>query len=473
MPAAPADMLIRQPARRRTELGLLVLVVVVTLSADVLAGLGSTGHLPRHLIDLAVGLVVLLGVAHLANRRYAPEADPVLLPIAGFLNGLGWVLIDRLDKDPSIRATYGSGLAFHQALWSAIGIGVYVATVIAIQRSRDLERYRFLLALAGAVLLVLPLAPFIGEDLYGARLWIHLGPVSFQPVELAKIAFAIFLASWFVEKRELFQRPTARVGRLLVPDPRPLGPVLVAWAFAMLAMTAEHNVGFALLIFVIFLSMLWVATGRLAYIGLGAVLFVLGAVVGDALLPQVSQRITIWLHPWAHATTSAYQIVQSLYAFGSGGIAGAGLGLGHPAYVPVVVSDFIFAAIGDELGLIGATAIVVAFLLIVGSGLRIALAARSDFARLLATGLTITIGFQAFFIMAGVVRLLPLTGVTLPFVAYGGSSLVANYLLLGILNRIADEGQGGGPPGRRLRRRASVPLPGPVGQSRVGEDALS
>lgn len=423
----------RPKPRRRTELGLLALVVPITLAADVLASLGLHDRVPPHLDIVAAGSIALVLAAHLATRFLAPDADPIILPVATLLNGIGWVMVQRLDAP----------LALRQALWSTVGILVYIGVLGILRHSRDLERYRFLLAVAGAILFVLPLAPGIGETINGARLWVHLGPVSFQPVELAKVALVVFLASWLVEKRELLSRPTARIGRHLWPDPRPLGPVVVAWAFAMLAMTAEHNVGFALLIFTIFLAMVWTATGRLAYLGAGAVLFGLGSVVGYAILPQVSVRISIWLNPWAQANGAGFQIVRSLYALGTGGLTGTGLGLGHPNDVPVAVSDFIFAAIGNEMGLIGTVAVLVAYVLLVGSGFRIALSARNPFAKLVATGLSTTLGLEAFFIMAGVVRLLPLTGLALPFVAYGGSSLVANYLLLAILNRIADEAEPG------------------------------
>ncbi len=332
-------------------------------------------------------------------------------------------------------------LALHQAMWTAIGVVVYVLGLATVRHSRDLERYRYLLGVGGVGMLLLPLVPHLGVDVNGSRLWVRLGPVSFQPVEIAKIALVIFFASSFGEKRDLISTPTVRVGNLLLPDPRVLGPLVAAWGFAMLAMVAEHNVGFAFLIFVIFLSMLWVATGRVAYLAVGAVLFVVGAWIGSLLFAHVDARIVAWLHPWSHVNTVGYQIVQAQYALGWGGITGTGLGLGHPSYVPVVISDFIFAAFGEEMGLVGTTSLVIAFLILVGAGLRAALSARSDFSKLAAAGLTAVLGFQAFFIMAGIVRLLPLTGVTLPFVAYGGSSLVANYVLIALIMRISNEGE--------------------------------
>ncbi len=417
--------------RRRTELGLMLLGALTTCFAYLLSHTATTGRLIGT-SDVLLAVVALIPMGgHLANRRWAPDADPVILPTAALLNGLGWVMVVRLDP----------ALALHQAMWTAIGVVVYVLGLATVRHSRDLERYRYLLGVGGVGMLLLPLVPHLGVDVNGSRLWVRLGPVSFQPVEIAKIALVIFFASSFGEKRDLISTPTVRVGNLLLPDPRVLGPLVAAWGFAMLAMVAEHNVGFAFLIFVIFLSMLWVATGRVAYLAVGAVLFVVGAWIGSLLFAHVDARIVAWLHPWSHVNTVGYQIVQAQYALGWGGITGTGLGLGHPSYVPVVISDFIFAAFGEEMGLVGTTSLVIAFLILVGAGLRAALSARSDFSKLAAAGLTAVLGFQAFFIMAGIVRLLPLTGVTLPFVAYGGSSLVANYVLIALIMRISNEGE--------------------------------
>jgi cell division protein FtsW (lipid II flippase) len=415
--------------RRRTELGLLALAALVTVFAYVLASLGQEARIPAHLGPF---LAVILGlglVAHIANRRLAPDANPIVLPIASLLNGIGYVFVARLNH----------AQAQFQAEWSVVGVFAYVATLWLVRRTRDLDRYRYLLLLVGLGLLLTPLLPHIGEDIGGERLWVHFGPLSFQPVELAKLALVVFFASYFTEKRELLALPTLRVGNRLLPDPRTLGPILVAWGFSLLIMTAERDVGFSLLIFVVFVLMLWMTTGRVAYLLVGVVLFAIGTFVGAHLFTQVGERISVWIDPWKHATTSGYQVVQGEYALGSGGLTGTGLGLGHPNLIPVVTSDFIFAAIGEELGLLGTTAIVVAFVVLVGAGLRIALTARSEFTKLLAAGFTLTIGLQAFFIMAGIVRLLPLTGVTLPFVAYGGSSLLANYVLVALLVRASNE----------------------------------
>ena len=426
---SPARRRRRTSPRRTTELGLLVLGALITVGAYVLASLGKTATIPPHTFAFLAVVVGLGLAAHMATRVFAPDADPILLPLVALLNGLGYVFIARLNYK----------LASLQSVWTALGVGAYIGTLALVRRSRDLERYRYLLAVAGLGLMLAPLAPVVGRTINGARLWVRMAGVSFQPVELAKIALAIFFASYFVEKRNVLSEPTLRVGNRLLPDPRPMGPVLLAWGLSMVVMTAERDIGFSLLFFVMFIAMLWVSTGRVAYLMVGAVLFLLGAFLAVHLFGHVHERITIWLNPWPYRDRSGYQIVQAQYALGSGGLAGSGLGLGRPQVIPVVASDFIFAAIGEELGLLGTSAIIFSFMLFVGAGLRTALRARSEFAGLLAAGVTAVIGFQAFFIMAGVVRLLPLTGVTLPFVAYGGSSLIANYILLALLQRISAE----------------------------------
>jgi cell division protein FtsW (lipid II flippase) len=317
-----------------------------------------------------------------------------------------------------------------------VGVGAYILTLVLVRRSRDLDRYRYLLLLAAVALMLAPLIPHVGRNIRGARLWVFIGPFNGQPVELAKLALCIFFASYFVEKRELLSVPTLRVGNRLMLDPRPLVPILVAWGFTMLVLGAEHDIGFALLIFVLFMAMLWLTSGRWNYLVLGTVLFVAGAFAADRLFTQVNVRIAEWLHPVYNG-----QIMEGIYGLGSGSLLGTGLGFGDIHSIPEVHSDFIFAAFGTEMGLLGTTAIVFAFILLVGAGLRTAQTARSEFAQMVAAGLTVIIGFQALFIMAGIVRLLPLTGITLPFMAYGGSSLVANYVLVALLMRISDEGE--------------------------------
>jgi cell division protein FtsW (lipid II flippase) len=412
--------------RRDTELGLLLLVAIVIAGAYTLASLGKTASIPANIGPFLAIILGLLGLAHAALRRFAPHADAVLLPIAGLLNGLGYVFIARLNRD----------LARLQTTWTALGIVAFIVTLVVVRRSRDLQRYRYSFALLGVGLLMMPMLPAVGRNINGSRLWVRFGPVNFQPGELAKIALATFFAAYLVEKRELL----SDFGRgRMFPQPRALGPILLAWGASLLVMTAEKDLGSSLLFFALFIGMLWVATDRNAYLGLGAVLFALGATFAYDTFGHVQERVRIWLDPWPYAQNQAYQLVQGLYAMGSGGLVGAGMGLGSPQKIPAAATDFIFAAIGEETGLLGTIAIVTAFLVIVTVGLRIALRAEQPFEKLLATGLTMILGVQTFIIIGGVTRIVPLTGITLPFVSYGGSSLIANYVLLALLLRISND----------------------------------
>ena len=428
--------------RRRTELGLLVLGSLIVVATYVLASLGTTSKIPPNLVLFLAIVLGLAAVAHVANRFLAPDANPVLLPIVTLLNGLGYVMIAVIGQ-----RRYPPRL---QAAWTAVGITMYVATLLVLRRSRDLDRYRYILLLVAVFLMLSPLIPHLGEAVAvrngpSVRLFVKIGPLSGQPVELAKILLCVFFASYFSEKQELLSIPTVRLGNRLVIDPRPLVPIVMAWGLAMVVLAAERDVGFALLIFVLFIAMLWLATGRGRYIVFGMGLFAVGAFAANRLFSQVGERVANWLHPWTRVGLpgGSDQLVQGIYGLGTGGLIGTGLGFGQAniSHIPEVGSDYIFAAIGTELGLLGTSLVVFAFVLIVGAGLHIAQTARSDFARLLATGLTVILGMQAFFIMAGIVRLLPLTGITLPFMAYGGSSLVANYVLVALLMRISDEGE--------------------------------
>jgi cell division protein FtsW (lipid II flippase) len=437
-------------ARRRTELGLIVLAVLLTGGLYVLASLGKASRLPANLGPFLLIVCGLLLLAHLAMRRWAPRADATLLPTAGLLNGIGYVFIARLNPH----------LAGLQATWTAIGIGAFIATLIVVRRARDLERYRYTFAFVGLALLLLPLLPVVGENVNGARLWVRLGAVTFQPGELAKIALAIFFASYMVERADLLRQGTKRVGRFLVLDPRYLAPVLGAWALSLLIFLFENDLGSSFLFFALFISMLWVATGRAYYLSLGVVLFAAGAAFALKVIGHAKGRVQAWRNPWPIYNSGGYQIIQGLFAMAAGGTFGDGPGLGSPQRIPEAATDFIFAAIAEELGLLGAAAIVAAFLLMVGTGLRIAIRCERPFEKLLATGLSIILGVQSFVIIGGVTRIIPLTGITLPFVSYGGSSLVANYILLALLLRISDD-SATPTPGRAARAEEQTALAGP------------
>ncbi len=429
---------------------------LATAALYVIASLGAKSRIPPHIGPFLAVLVGLSLAVHVANRWLAPQANPVILPLAALLNGLGYVVIAR----------WNPAFAKAQAGWVAIGAGLYVLTLLVVRRTRDLDRYRYLLLLAAVLLMLAPLVPKVGLNINGARLWVRVLGVQFQPVEIAKVVLCIFFASYFAEKKELLSIPTARIGNRLVLDPRPLLPIVLAWGFAMLVIAAENDIGFAMLIFTLFITMLWVATGRATYLVVGVVIFAVGAVVAAHLFGQVHQRISIWLDPWKSITGSGQQLAYGWFSLGHGGVGGTGLGQGIlSGQVPYLTSDMILAGIGEEMGLMGTSVVVIAYVLLVGAGLHVAQRARSDFSRLVATGLTAILGFQAFFIMAGVLRLLPFTGITLPFVAYGGSSLVTNYAVVALLLRISDEAASagtsspdGGPAGVPARR--SPPLPG-------------
>lgn len=414
--------------RRSTELGLVLLGGVVTAALYTLASLGRTASIPADIgpfLGIVLGLVL---VAHLATRRFAPGADGVLLPVAGLLNGVGYVFIARLDED----------LAGLQAVWTAVGIAAFIATLVVVRRTRVLEGYRYTLMFIGIGLLLLPLVPGVGRTINGARIWVSLGPVSFQPGEFAKIVLAVFFASYLVEKREVLAMASVRLGPVMLPDLRHFGPVLLAWGASLIVMFYERDLGSSLLFFAVFVVMLWVATERVSYLAVSMLLFAGGALLAWRVFSHVQVRVNNWLDPWQDVAGDGFQTVQGTFALAFGGVTGTGLGLGSPGRIPAAETDFIFAAIGEELGLAGTTAVLVAFLLMVGTGLRIALQADNPFEKLLAAGLTTILGLQSFIIMGGVIRLVPLTGITLPFVSYGGSSLVANYVLLALLMRISD-----------------------------------
>ncbi|MGE3622191.1 MAG: FtsW/RodA/SpoVE family cell cycle protein [Acidimicrobiia bacterium] len=425
-----------QAVRRNTELGLILLGTLATVGAYLLASLAQDASIPGNLGPFLGVLLGLQLVAHLAVRRFAPEADGTLVPIAGLLNGLGYVFIVRLDE---ARAE-PQGLAGLQAAWAGVGIVALVATLVVIRRTRSLERYRYTIGLIGVGLLLLPLVPGVGREINGAKIWVALGPIRFQPGEFAKIALAVFFASYLVEKRELLAVSSRRLGPIALPDLKHLGPVLLAWGVSLVVMIAERDLGSSLLFFALFVALLWVSTERVTYLVLGALLFAAGSMFAYSQFTHVQERVDIWLDPWADPKDDGYQIVEAQFALAAGGVTGTGLNLGSPTRIPYVETDFIFAAVGEELGLVGATAVLFAYMLMVGAGLRIAIRAATPFDRLLATGLTTLLGVQSFLIIAGVIRVLPLTGVTLPFMSYGGSSLVANYVLLALLLRISEEG---------------------------------
>ena len=414
-------------ARRRSELGLVLLAAFITGAAYVLASLGKNASLPARVGPFLASLLLLLVCAHVGVRRFAPGASPLLLPLATLLHGVGYVFIARLSDR----------LAGLQATWSLVAVVAFIGVLVVVRRVTDLLRYQYTFLFLGVVLQLLPLVPGVGFSSGGARIWVSIGPINFQPGEFAKLCLALFFAGYLAEQREVMSTAGKRVLGVQLPEMRTFLPVLLAWGVSVVVMVAEKDLGSSLLFFTLFVVMLWVATERTGYLVFGGGLFVLGAVVAYQLFSHVRDRFTIWLDPWSQYNGKGYQIVQGMFGFAEGGLSGTGLGLGDPGRIPAVKNDFIFAAVGEELGLFGATAVLVAFVLLMGSGLRTALRTDNAFEKLLAVGLTTILGVQAFIILAGVLRVLPLTGVTLPFMSYGGSSLVSNYMLLALLIAIS------------------------------------
>jgi cell division protein FtsW (lipid II flippase) len=425
------DNSVTQPSPSRSlELSLLALAWIITTSFYVLASLGAKGHLPTR-IWLFLGAVVLVTLGmHLVIRKLAPRSSQVLLPVATLLNGLGYVEIARWNPT---RAAY-------QAAWFFISALGLVATLWFVRRTKDLDRFRYITLVLALGLLIVPLVPGIGISVYGARLWVGLGPVTFQPVELSKILLVFFFASYFATNRNLLSTPSQRLGGRTIVPPKVLLPILAAWGFSLAVLGAENDIGFAMLLFTLFIAMLWLATGLRTYVAMGVTLLVAGMYLASKFFTQVHQRVSLWLDPWsAHNLAFSHQLAYGWFSLAAGGVTGTGLGLGQSGNIPEITSDMIFVAVGEELGFLGLILVVSLFVVFVGEGFRIAQRASNDFVRLAAAGLSALMGFQAFFIMAGVLRLLPFTGITVPFMAYGGSSLFSNYIIVALLLRISDE----------------------------------
>lgn len=421
---------------RNLELILLVAAAALAGAAYALASLGRNATMPADLLPFLGAVLGLLVVAHLVLRRFAPLADPTLLPVVALLNGLGYVFIARLAND----IDDAEALPGLQATWTAVGIVAFTATLVLVPRTKVLDKYRYLAAMVGIILLLLPLLPIIGREVNAARIWVRLGPVNFQPGEFAKLALAVFIASYLAEKRDVLRLARRRFGPFFLPEPRQLAPVAGAWGISLLVMVAEKDLGSSLLLFLVVVVMLWVATARISYVLGGMALFALGGWFASTRFGHVTDRLDVWLDPFSDPDGVGFQPVEATFALAQGGLTGTGPGRGEPYRIPEVETDFIFAAIGEELGLIGSTGVLVAFIALVASGLRIAGGTRDDFSKLLATSLAALIGLQAFIIIGGIVRVVPLTGITLPFVSYGGSSLVANYVLVALLLRISHDG---------------------------------
>ncbi|MDP9303737.1 MAG: FtsW/RodA/SpoVE family cell cycle protein [Actinomycetota bacterium] len=416
---------------RNRELAFLIVVGALTAVGFASVYIARQDVVSTASLTYAGFFFVLYLAAHLATRYAVPFADPYLLPIAGLLTAIGLTEIYRLNPTD----------AFRQGIWIVVAVALFAATLFLLRHDyRRLETYKYLFGVSAIALLLLPILPLLGLTVNGARLWVHVGSLRFQPGELAKIMLIIFLAGYMREKREVLAQ-----GRL-----KDWGPLLVIWVLAILVLLETRDLGGGLLYFGIFLAMLYVATARIAYVAVGLGLFLVGAVGVWKVTPHVQDRVTIWLHPWTtnkvycplsgrldlRQDCQSYQLVKSLYSIGYGGYGGTGLGKGTVAnlngkqIIPDLNTDFIYSALAQELGLIGAAALLLVYMIFVLRGMRIALLAQDGFSKLAAAGLTFGFALQTFIIVGGILRLIPLTGITLPFVSYGGSSVVANFLLL-------------------------------------------
>jgi len=424
--------------RRNRELWLLILALIIGCGALILVAMARDADQPTAPLPLMAMVAVAYVVAHIVTRRVAAQADALILPLAAILNVLGLAAIYRLSPEE---------LGPTQVTWTLFGIACYVATILLVKDFQALARYKYILGFIGVGLLLLPMSP-LGTVVNGARLWVAVGSFQFQPGELAKLCLVIFFAAYLAERKELLAIASRRIVGIHFPDLKHFGPLLVMWGLSLAVMFFEKDLGSSLLFFSIFLLMLYIATARLVYMAVGGVLFGMGAYIGYQVFSHVQARVAIWLNVFDPKliTDESYQLAQSLFALATGGLFGTGLGLGRPDLIPAASTDFIFSVIGEELGLLGTAGILICFLLLMARGFRTALNARDDFGQLLAAGLTTIFAVQTIIILAGVTRLLPLTGITLPFISYGGSSLLSNFILIGLLVRISHHTAGAPPP---------------------------
>ncbi|HEX6196902.1 MAG TPA: FtsW/RodA/SpoVE family cell cycle protein [Jiangellaceae bacterium] len=425
---------------RGTELALLLFAIGIATAAYVAVDLGTLGRIPPNTLGYLLGLSAITGVAHLVIRRFAAYADPVILPIAVALNGLGLAMIQRIAlEDEEITATT-------QLTWMVVGVAGFVAVLIFVRDHRLLARFTYTAALAGIVLLLLPMLPVIGHEVRGAQIWIQIGSMTFQPGEAAKILLIIAFAGYLVRTKDALALAGRRVLGVDLPRARDLGPILIVWLAALGILAVQNDLGPSLLIFGTFVLMIYTATERISWVVVGLTLFVVGGLAAYAIVPHVRPRFTGWLDPFSDPDRF-FQIVQALYGLAYGGITGTGLGQGSPDLIPFAHSDFIAVALGEELGLTGLMAIIVLYALLVSRGLRAALLLRDPFGKLLAMGLATTLMLQVFIVIGGVTRLIPLTGLTTPFLSMGGSSLVMNWVLVGLLVRLSDAARRPAPTG--------------------------
>jgi len=418
-------LLIKTQRKQEQELLFRIVFLLLFSFALVYLSIGVEAGIAIFLYPLGLSLSFYL--VHWVWEITKYKGDQLLFSLAACLISIGLVMVYRLKPE----------LLDDQLLWIVLGLMVLLLATILFRNYHKLEEYKYFSAFLGLLLLVVTVIG--GVQIGGAKAWIDLGFVRFEPAEIVKILVVVFLAGFLREKRELLSLPTWKIGNYLLPHPRHFGPLLLMWGLSLILLVFQKDLGMALLIFGIFLAMLYVATSRFSYILVGIILFLFNAWLAYLLFSHVRVRVDTWINPWLYLHGKGYQITQALFSLGAGGIFGTGLGLGHPEFIPAVHTDFIFAAIGEELGLIGASFVLLLYLLLIYRSFRIALQAQDEFGLLLAAGLSTVLAWQTFVIISGVIKLIPLTGITLPFISYGGSSLMANFIILALLLNISDK----------------------------------
>lgn len=437
-PQAPVALAPALPDRRNAELLLLCFATMITAVALLIVEAGQEQGLRWDLASYAAAFLSLFIFAHVIIRRHARYADPLLLPTVALLNGLGLVMIHRINLGVGVNGAESRPGPTAQMLWTLVGVAAFALVLALLRDHRQLTAGGYLCGLAGLVLLVLPaLLPSSLSEHNGAKIWVRLPGFSIQPAEFSKILLLIFFAAVLVAKRRLFTSAGKHVLGMDLPRPRDLAPLLAAWVISVGVMALEKDLGTSLLLYASFLVVVYLATRRFSWMVIGLILFAVGSLAAYFTFSHVRLRVQTWLDPFADPEGSGYQLVQSLFSFATGGIFGTGLGNGQPGYVPEASTDFIIAAFGEELGLVGLAGVLMLYTIVIVRGMRTAIAVRDSFGKLLAAGLATTLGIQLFIVVGGVTKLIPLTGLTTPWLSYGGSSLVANYVLLAIILRVS------------------------------------
>ncbi|XPP27010.1 MAG: FtsW/RodA/SpoVE family cell cycle protein [Leucobacter sp.] len=421
---------------RGIELALLLFAVAIGAGAVIIIDLTVQEEITTALLPTGAVFVAALLALHITIRVTAPDADPLILPIAALLNLIGVAQIYRIDLSSGLSGWEATSV--RQLVWSTVAVVAAIAVVAVIKNHLVLFRYTYLMGLGALILLLLPMLPGIGQEINNARVWIRIGEFSFQPGEVAKILLAIFFAGYLVRNRDALSMVGKKVLGIRFPRGRDLGPLIAFWLVAMAVLVFQRDLGTSLLYFGLFLSMLYLATGRAGWIVLGVGLFLVGGILASQTLDYVGRRFQNWLDPFADPLGAGYQLVQGLFGMANGGMTGTGLGQGFPGDTPLAQSDYIVPSLGEELGLIGLFVILAAYLILVGRALRIGFAGQDEFGKLLAAGLGFTVALQVFIVVGGVTRVIPLTGLTAPFLAAGGSSLVSNWIIIALLLRLSN-----------------------------------